>query len=238
MKKLSLIIPCFNESKNIPLLLKRCNEIISSDQIEIIIVNNGSTDDTDEVLNSFSDKFPFLKRVTVQNNQGYGHGIIAGLKKASGEIIGWTHADLQTDPADALKGLRIFDISNNPKKLFVKGRRYGRPFIDIFFTIGMSFFETILLRKLMWDINSQPTLFHREFFLSWSSPPDDFSLDLYAYFLAKKTKFKVKRFKVYFGKRAHGTSHWNISFTSKIKFIKRTLSYSFSLRKKMKSDNA
>lgn len=238
MKKLSIIIPCFNESKNLPLLLNRCSEVITDDEIEIIIVDNGSTDDTHEVLNSLLPQFPFVKRVIVKKNEGYGKGIISGLKKASGEIIGWTHADMQTDPADALIGLELFQNSDNKQKTFVKGKRYGRPLLDIFFTMGMSIFETILLRKVMWDINSQPTLFHREFFSTWKHPPNDFSLDLYAYFFAKKEKLKIERFKVFFGKRAHGISHWNFSISGKIKFIKRTLSYSFNLRKRIKRNHA
>ena len=234
MKTLSLVIPCFNESKNIPLLLNRCSEVVSDDMIEIILVDNGSTDDTSNVLDSLESKFPFLVRVRVEENNGYGHGILAGLEKASGKIIGWTHADMQTDPGDALKGLYLFQKSENPKELFLKGKRYGRPIIDLVFTIGMSVFETILLRKLMWDINAQPTMFHRDFYLSWSSPPDDFSLDLYAYFMAKKARLKVIRFPVLFSERIHGSSHWNINFSSKIKFIKRTLSYSINLSRRMK----
>ena len=51
MKKLSIIIPCYNESKNLPLLVNRCKEVASKDcNIEIIIVDNGSTDDTSLVL--------------------------------------------------------------------------------------------------------------------------------------------------------------------------------------------
>ena len=59
--------------------------------------------------------------VSVKNNKGYGHGILAGLKVAKGEIIGWTHADLQTDPIDVLKGLDLFHNSPNPEFLFIKG---------------------------------------------------------------------------------------------------------------------
>ena len=45
--KLSLVIPCYNESKNLPLLLNRCKEIAErEDNIEFVIVDNGSTDDT------------------------------------------------------------------------------------------------------------------------------------------------------------------------------------------------
>jgi len=233
MKRLSLVIPCYNESKSIPLLIDRLEVMGSNEKnIEVVIVNNGSTDDTSDILNSLTHKMNFITIVTVERNIGYGHGIISGLRVASGEIIGWTHADLQTDPIDAIKGLKIFENSNHPELLFVKGRRYGRPFIDVVFTVGMSLFEIILLRKFMWDINAQPTLFHKDFFKKWSMPPEDFSLDLYAYYLAKKNKLRIKRFPVVFASRVFGVSHWNVSFNSKYRFIRRTLVYSVGLYRK------
>ena len=235
--KLSIIIPCYNEAKNLPLILKRCEEVVSKESnIEIVIVDNGSTDNTSIVLDNLTSNISFVTRVKVENNLGYGHGILEGLRKAKGEILGWTHADMQTDIYDVLTGLNFFQITDKPEQLFVKGRRYNRPILDVFFTIGMAIFETILLKKLMWDINSQPTMFHREFFLNWEAPPDDFSLDLYAYYLARKSRLKIKRFPVQFGKRAHGFSHWNVSVSAKFRFIKRTLHYSFLLNKRFKDD--
>ena len=235
MIKLSLVIPCYNESKNLPLLLNRCKEVAErDDNIEFVIVDNGSTDDTSLVLDKLALNLDYITRVKVETNQGYGHGILAGLGEATGEFLGWSHADMQTDLADALKGLDLFRNTIEPEQLFVKGKRHSRPIADTFFTMGMSIFETFLLRRLMWDINAQPTIFHRKFFLIWDSPPNDFSLDLYAYFLAKKTKLVIKRFPVLFGKRAYGVSNWNINFASKYRFIKRTLVYSFSLHRKMK----
>ena len=139
---------------------------------------------------------------------------------------------MQTAPADFLIGLRFFEQHDD--ELFCKGKRFGRPFLDVFFTIGMSVFESILLRSTMWDINAQPTMFSRKFFESWESPPEDFSLDLFAYFMAKRAKLKVIRFPVKFGDRAFGSSHWNISLSAKAGFIKRTLVYSFNLRKDLR----
>ena len=48
--KFSLVIPCYNEVKNIPLLLERCAVFNSRDDFEIILVDNGSTDDSKELL--------------------------------------------------------------------------------------------------------------------------------------------------------------------------------------------
>lgn len=232
--KFSLVIPCYNESLNLPALINKCAIFSEKKDYELIFVDNGSTDNTNETLKKLIGRKNNFRFIRVEKNIGYGNGIIAGLNIAKGEILGWTHADLQTDPADAIEGLKKVQEINNPKNIFIKGKRYGRPFFDIIFTLGMSFFETILLGKLMNDINAQPTLFHRDFFLSWKDPPNDFSLDLYAYFLAKKKNFKIIRFDVFFGKRLFGKSHWNFSIKSKMKFIRRTLNYSFSLKKTLK----
>ena len=102
--------------------------------------------------------------------------------------------------------------------------------MDVFFTLGMSIFETFLLSRIMWDINAQPTLLSRRFFQTWENPPDDFSLDLYAYYRAKHSGRRVYRFPVKFGERAHGLSHWNINWRAKGKFIWRTMSYSFRMK--------
>lgn len=235
MKKISLVIPCFNESENLKLLIDRCKELFRNENsIEIIIVDNGSNDDTGIILDELTNNLDFITRVNIKDNEGYGHGILAGLRVAKGEILAWTHADLQTDLLDLLNGLNIYEKSSNPELLFVKGKRYGRPSLDVFFTVGMSIFETIFLRKYLWDINAQPTIFHRTFYSSWDMPPNDFSLDLYVYYMAKKNKLLIKRFPVIFSERIHGMSKWNFGLMSKWRFIVRTLSYSISLKRGMK----
>jgi len=227
--KFSLVIPCYNEAKNIPLLLERCRGVVTRPDVEVVLVDNGSTDDSAQVLLNLLPKYPGCRSVRVEKNQGYGFGIVTGLKTAKGEILAWTHADMQTDPQDALRGLELFEQHGND--IFVKGRRYGRPFMDVVFTVGMSIFETLLLSRPMWDINAQPTMFSRRFFESWITPPDDFSLDLYVYYQAQKKHLKVFRFPVRFGERAHGVSHWNVNWAAKQKFIRRTVDFSLQLKK-------
>lgn len=230
--KFSLIIPCYNEAANLPLLLNRCFSVIKDSLTEVILVDNGSTDDSPNVLNKLLPQYPGCRSIRVEVNQGYGFGILSGLRSAQGEILGWTHADLQTDPQDTLTGLSLFNQYG--PNIFVKGRRYGRPMGDVLFTIGMSAFETLLLHKPLWDINAQPTLFSRQFFNTWKNPPHDFSLDLYAYYQAKQANLLIKRFPVHFAERAHGVSHWNINWAAKRKFIQRTIDYSLQLRKTIK----
>jgi glycosyltransferase involved in cell wall biosynthesis len=228
--KLSLIIPCYNEAANLPLLLDRC-AFLGTEDIEVILVDNGSTDHSAEVLQNLLPSHPHCRSVRVPVNQGYGYGILSGLKAAQGDLLAWTHADMQTDPKDVLRGLELFKAHGN--SIYVKGKRIKRPLADVFFTIGMSVFETALLRTRLWDINAQPNMFSRAFFETWENPPHDFSLDLYVYFTARAKGLAVYRFPVEFGERAHGVSHWNVNWAAKMKFIRRTIDFSFELKRRL-----
>ena len=228
--KLSLVIPCYNEAANLPLLLERCKEVARQPSCEVILVDNGSIDRSPAVLDELLPNYPGCRSIRVEVNQGYGFGILAGLGAAKGDILGWTHADMQTDPQDALMGLELFEHGPD---IFVKGRRYGRPLADVLFTAGMGVFETLLLAQPMWDINAQPVMFSRRFFETWDSPPHDFSLDLYAYYQARVRGLSVHRFPVRFGQRAHGVSHWNVNWAAKRKFIQRTVAFSLQLKRNL-----
>lgn len=232
MKCISLVIPCFNEGENLSLLIPRCGKLVSSGEVEVIFVDNGSTDMTPEILKALLPSVPGCRAIRVETNRGYGFGILSGLRVAKGELLGWSHADMQTDPLDVKRGLELF--RSYGADIFVKGRRYGRRKGDVFFTVGMSIFEMALLGKSMWDINAQPTLFNRKFYEAWYEPPLDFSLDLYAFYFAKKLGLPVHRFPVRFGERAHGVSHWNINWSAKRKFIQRTAKFSLQLKKTFK----
>jgi glycosyltransferase involved in cell wall biosynthesis len=231
--KYSLVIPCYNEAANIPALIERCAALGQRGDFEVVLVNNGSTDGSFALMKSLAQKHSGFLVVDVAVNKGYGFGILSGLKAATGDVLGWTHADLQTDPLDSLNAISFFTQNNT--NIFVKGKRFGRPIADVMFTVGMSCFETFLLRQPLWDINAQPTFFPRSFFDQWDDAPFDFSLDLYAYFRARKLGLTIHRFPVRFGQRLHGVSHWNVDWASKRKFISRTIDYSMKLKKDLKS---
>lgn len=230
--KLSVIIPCYNEEKCLPFLIKRFKQVIKGKDIEVILVNNGSIDNSAEIMQKLQLKHNFLRTITIKKNIGYGHGITSGLKKAKGEFLAWTHADLQTDPDDIIKAFDIIQSKNNAKDYLVKGRRKNRFFFDTLLMLGMSFSANLILRKWMIDINAQPKLFHKSFFESWDNAPLDFSLDLYVYFMAKKKKkMKIITISTQFPKRIYGKSHWNTDIYSKFDLINKTVKYIIKLNK-------
>jgi len=201
----SLIIPCFNEEGNIDSLVNRCQNFLSNKNFELILVNNGSSDNTEKKIDQHL-KIDNLKKVNVIDNKGFGYGVLQGLYKAEGKILSYTHADNQTDPNDVLKGLDFINF-NKENNFLIKGnrvnlRRNNWKLFEIFITYSMSIFETILFQKILYDIHAQPVIFHKDFLLKWRNPPNDFLIDLYIYYLAKKNKFKIERFPVQFDKKS------------------------------------
>ena len=161
---LSIIIPCFNEGENINGLLEKCKKSLHNrSDVEIILVNNGSTDTTTEIfkeINQDNKLFPYVVIKNIEQNLGYGNGIMEGLDKAEGNILSWTHADLQTDPNDVILAFDRYRKSLELSSCIVKGNRVGRNIFDNIFTAGMSLISSILLKTKLWDINAQPKIFN------------------------------------------------------------------------------
>ena len=231
---LTVVLPCYNEANNIPLILERFRLAMTRDDVSLLLVDNGSTDQTQQVLTKQLPDFNFAASVRVPVNQGYGFGILQGLAHCTSEYMGWTHADMQTDPGDIFKALSLIEQNRMRRDIYLKGRRRGRPFSDVFFTNGMSLFESLYLGVKLSDINAQPNIFHRSFFESWQSPPNDFALDLYVYYLAVKNGLAIIRFDVEFPERLHGHSKWNTGLYSKLRFIKRTIDFSIKLKSSLR----
>jgi glycosyltransferase involved in cell wall biosynthesis len=240
MKELSIIIPCYNESENLSLLVDEIEKTIN-DNTELILVDNGSTDNTPELLPELVKKMnnPSIRYVRIEINQGYGNGILEGLKAATGKFISWTHADLQTDINDIYRGFATIKHNTEEKRIFLKGKRKKRPLMDQLLTFGMTVFSTLTLNMGLSDINAQPKLFHHSFLDQLIDPPKDFSLDLYVYFVAKKNKYEIVEIPVEFKKRLFGEAKGGggSSLKTRIKLIKRTLKYILELKKRIGNQN-
>jgi len=121
---LSVVVPCFNEDEAIPLLVERLAQAIEpwADRAEIILVDDGSNDETWAAMEAASAKVPQLRGLRLSANRGHQVALTAGLEAARGERIFMLDADLQ-DPPEILPDMmammdRSYDV--------VYGRRAER----------------------------------------------------------------------------------------------------------------
>ena len=107
IKRLSIIIPAYNEEKTITTILDRINEVklISGIEKEVIVVNDCSKDNTEEVVQEYISRnaehtIKYLKYTKHEKNQGKGAAIHTGIALATGEYLLVQDADLEYDPGE------------------------------------------------------------------------------------------------------------------------------------------
>lgn len=237
--ELSIVVPCYNEGANLANLAEAFRAPLSGQSgIEVVLVNNGSRDDSAAKLNNLlqDGRYPFLRTVHVPVNQGYGYGILSGLAQTRGKFLAWTHADLQTDPADVVRGWQQLRTSQEPQRTVLSGARRGRPLFDRLFSQGFGCFASAMLGTFLWEINAQPKIFPRAFLPLLGAAPYDFSLDLYWQYVAKAQGWEVLTMPVNFGQRHAGEAKGGGSLRGKWKLTLRTVSYVWQLRQELRKN--
>lgn len=102
---ISVFFPSLNDAKILPDLIKKTHTILLeiTDDFEIIVINDGSVDETEKVLSELQKKNNRLKVITHPKNLGYGASVISGFKNAKKEWIFYTDGDGQYDPKEIVK---------------------------------------------------------------------------------------------------------------------------------------
>jgi glycosyltransferase involved in cell wall biosynthesis len=145
-KKLSIIVAVFNEEKTIIEILKKIKDTKKNQfEYEVIVINDGSTDDTFQLLNQ--NKNLYSKILNFKKNSGKGFAIKEGLKISSGEYIIFQDADLEYDPNDLNHFCNLYD-KVDPDLIIGSRFRYreytrshnffnllGNKFITLFFNL-------------------------------------------------------------------------------------------------------
>ena len=100
-RKLSVVIPCFNEERSLETIVQR---VLAADRcglnLELIIVDDGSADRSSEVMKSLAANYPEIVSVTHATNRGKGAALRTGFNSATGDIVLVQDADLEYDPAE------------------------------------------------------------------------------------------------------------------------------------------
>ena len=102
MKKISVVVPCYNEEESLPLFYEEVNKVTEQmkkkAEFEFIFVNDGSKDKTLEELRKLAKKDKRVKYISFSRNFGKEAGMLAGLEHATGDYVTTMDADLQDPP--------------------------------------------------------------------------------------------------------------------------------------------
>lgn len=122
----SIVIPCFNEEQNLPLYYQQTTKVVENlpATVEFIFVNDGSTDQTGEILKTLAQKDQRVKYLTLSKNFGKESAMYAGLSNAQGDYVAVMDADLQDPPELLTKMYEI--LSQNDAYDIVCARRVNR----------------------------------------------------------------------------------------------------------------
>ncbi len=102
MQTLSLVIPCYNESESLEPFMDELQRVIPSlpeIQPEVIFVDDGSSDDSLELMKKLAETYPYVRYCSFSRNFGKESAILAGLSQAGGDYVAVMDADLQDPPS-------------------------------------------------------------------------------------------------------------------------------------------
>jgi dolichyl-phosphate beta-glucosyltransferase len=131
--ELSIVIPAFNEEKRLPRTLRRIREYFSgrrqgAHNIEIIVVDDGSTDSTAKIAEEWARQFPGSRLVSNGRNRGKGYSVRHGMLEARGRVALFTDADLSSPIEESEKLFAAIDAGND---VAIGSRALDRSLIEV-----------------------------------------------------------------------------------------------------------
>jgi glycosyltransferase involved in cell wall biosynthesis len=149
--ELSIIIPCFNEEQRLPASLEKIAAYIKEKRptAEVIVVDDGSTDATAAIAESWRDRIPRLRVLSNGINRGKGFSVRHGSLEAQGEIILFTDADLSSPMEEGeklLAALKTYDVA-------IGSRAMDRGLIEVHESLFREFAGIVfnrIVRTILW----------------------------------------------------------------------------------------
>ncbi|KKU07746.1 MAG: Glycosyl transferase family 2 [Candidatus Magasanikbacteria bacterium GW2011_GWA2_45_39] len=204
--KFSIVVPAYNESENLRLLIPELDKALHSlgEPYEVIVVDNASTDNTQETLARLRERFPSL-RVESDPVKGFGKAILTGLAASQGEIIGYIHADNQMMPEEII---RIYQKLIRDNLEVCKATRLDRHDGIRRWVIskGYNFLFRLMFGIRIRDINGSPKLFTRKFFNEAALQSRDWFIDPEIIIKAKRLRVPIAEVEIHTLSRLHGAS--------------------------------
>lgn len=150
MKKLSFIIPCYNEEKVLDILYKRLNDVskkINKYDIDFIFINDGSKDKTEYIIENFTKKDDRVKLISFSRNFGHQAAVSCGIHNTDSDLAVIIDADLQDPPEIIPSMIEEYEKTNIP---IIYGKRISREGESIFKKITAKIFYRLI--NLLSDI--------------------------------------------------------------------------------------
>jgi glycosyltransferase involved in cell wall biosynthesis len=158
---MSVVLPAYNEEENAGPAVMEAMEIVGpiADDYEVIVVDDGSRDGTAEKVHQLAERYPQVRLVQHQVNQGYGAALYSGFTSSRKELVFFTDSDRQFDLTEIRKLLPFIDEYD-----LVIGYRAPRrdPFMRKLNGWGWSALVTLLFGYTSRDIDCAFKLFRRE----------------------------------------------------------------------------
>ncbi|MBI3391973.1 MAG: glycosyltransferase family 2 protein [Nitrospirae bacterium] len=204
--RISVVIPAHNEAENLPPLAERTAAVLREmgTEFEILVVNDGSTDDTSERIRETGTLVPELREIRLREKSGQTAALLAGFSQARGEIVVTMDGDQQNDPADIPKLLEALDAADA-----AAGWRVSRK--DPWLTVAASRIANAVRNRLsgdsIRDTGCGLKAFRRE---TLSSIPAFNGMHRFFPTLIRQAGYKVVEVPVSHRPRAHGQTHHSI----------------------------
>ncbi|GAB1422040.1 glycosyltransferase family 2 protein [Anaerolineales bacterium] len=161
---LSVVIPCYNEAPSIEAVLEMVRDVKLAD--EILIVDDGSTDGTIEILQAIEKQaFPEVRVIYHEKNKGKGAAVITGFRQAKGDIFLIQDADFEYDPREYPILLRPIVEGRSPVvygSRFLGGPRKAMNFWNMIANRSLTLITNILYNAILSDMETCYKVFRRE----------------------------------------------------------------------------
>ena len=223
--RLSLIIPFYNEEKNVSRVLDETVTVLEDATIdyEIIAVQNGSWDGTSELIDRARHENDRIKKFSIEVNQGLGWGIISGLRQAEGDIVGWICGDGQVEGKHLVEVYRLAE-EKGTRGIYKINRiqrfdGFKRRFISATFNGMMKVMFDVDTR----DANATPKLFGKDVFEEMELVSKDWFIDSEIMIKARRLGIPTHEVPAIFNERQGGAS--NIRLTTSLEFLKNLLRF-------------
>ncbi len=224
----SMVMPCYNEEVCLKTTARDLLEAFerSGVTLELVLVDNGSRDRTGEIIDALIAEGQPVVKVSVAVNQGYGKGVLEGLKACTAPLAGYLCADGQVAAEEAVRTYQEASRAEVPTLAKVRRRfrkdSWRRKLVSVLYNFGMQ-------AAFGWlgsiDLNASPKVFPRVALASLRLESRDWFLDPELMIKAKHLGLQIRERDVEGLARGGGKS--NVRYSTCLQFLKNIFRYRF-----------